>query len=71
MWKLPLYLHVNKKFDDDDDDDDDDDGDDDDISEKNTSKCLLKFLPRVLSVDHWSHKYEYLDYTFVLGYKNN
>ena len=24
MWMLPLYLHVNKKFDDDDDDDDDD-----------------------------------------------
>ena len=25
MWMLPLYLHVNKKYDDDDDDDDDDD----------------------------------------------
>ena len=25
MWILPLYLHVNKKYDDDDDDDDDDD----------------------------------------------
>ena len=28
MWMLPLYLHVNKKFDDDDYDDDDDDDDD-------------------------------------------
>ena len=25
MWMLPLYLHVNQKYDDDDDDDDDDD----------------------------------------------
>ena len=26
MWMLPLYLHINQKYDDDDDDDDDDDG---------------------------------------------
>ena len=25
MWMLPVYLHVNEKYDDDDDDDDDDD----------------------------------------------
>ena len=24
MWMLPLYLHINQKYDDDDDDDDDD-----------------------------------------------
>ena len=27
MWMLPLYLHINQKYDDDDYDDDDDDDD--------------------------------------------